>query len=229
MLIPMPVGNPHHKGTGLLPIVEGLRKIPDARRLVPKDLWHYLDGTVLPSTWYPERHVAVLVDALASTMDAKVVGGSAWEHIGRQVAQRDLVGELGQTSARRSSPPESGRQTSSGLYRQFLKEDVPHPSSFFLRASKLWQLYHDTGKLEALRRADADGVVVLRLSDFRFPAPGMEELQSAYLREFARLSGLRLDMQLVKSPARGHPHYEWDSTVDTTADVTAWIRSLPVA
>lgn len=223
----MPAGNPQHKGTGLIPIVEGLRRHPDARALVPKELWHYLDDTVLPSTWYPERHAAVLLDALASTMDAK--GESVWEQLGRQAAQRDLVGALEASPARRSSPPESLRSGSSGLYRQFLKENDPHPSAFFLRASKLWQLYHDTGKLEALRRANSEGVVVLRLSGFRFPVPGMEQLQSAYLREFARLSGLRLDMQLVKAPTRGDSHYEWDSVIQASTDVTAWIQSLDEA
>jgi hypothetical protein len=219
---PSSVGAAQHKGTGLLHVIEALGAIPDARKHVQKDLWHYLDGQILPSGWYPERHYGLLLEALASALDPKAVGGNVWHFIGRTAAKRDLAGAP-------TAAPASNRPGGSGLYRAFVKEAASETSAFFLRAKKLWHLHHDTGEWELLRRVERDATVVLRLTGFRFAVESMEQMYEAYLLEFASLSGVDMASRLMMSPRRGDAHYEWDHTLTPSTQTAEWLQTLPEA
>ena len=222
----MPSGNPLHKGTGFLHVVEELRRLPDVRRRVPKDLWHYLDETVLPSSWYPERHYALLLHALVSALDPREAGGAPWSHLGRLSARQDLARD---SSSVTPPPGESGppSRAGSGYYRQFVKSGPIDPGAFFLRVKKLWQLRHDTGSLEVTRLSLDPPRVKLRLDGFRFGEAGMAELQTAYVLEFGRLSGIAMHGRLTSSRATGTT--EWEYTLEPGSAITAWPESLPDA
>lgn len=215
----MPGDNPQHKGTGLIPLVAGLKVHPDIRRILPEHLHRYLDEPVLPSGWYPEQDYVALLEVMAGKMDPATVGGNVWAFIGRAAAQRDLAGDQG------SIPPPS-RVPSSGLYRQFVKTESTTLPQFFLRAKKLWQLYHDTGTLELCRRPGTD-IVVLRLSGYEFAFRGFVESQTAYFLEFARLSGLKMEGRAV--PNAEGDCTDWEFTLESSPEVAQWIATLPDA
>src|SRR2546428_2763305 len=109
----MPGDNPQHKGTGLIPLVAGLKVHPDIRETLPPQLHRYLDEALLPSGWYPEQDYVALLEVLVAKMNPATVGGNVWAFLGRAAAQRDLAGDQD------STPPPS-RTMSSGLYRQFV-------------------------------------------------------------------------------------------------------------
>lgn len=213
----MPGDNPQHKGTGLIPLVAGLRAHPDVREFLPAELHRYLDETVLPSAWYPERDYTALLDALANKTDPSSVGGNVWAFIGRTAAQWDLAGD-------QDSVPPPSRIGSSGLYRQFVKAEPADAPSFFLRVKKLWQLYRDTGSLEVLRRPGSE-IVVLRLTGHRFPSRGLIDVQTAYFLEFARLSGLKMEGRAV--PSADADRTEWEFVLEPVPRVMDWIATLP--
>jgi hypothetical protein len=213
----MPGENPQHKGTGLIPLVAGLKALPGVRDELPPHLHRYLDEPVLPSGWYPERDYVELLETFAARTDAATTGGNVWAFIGRAAAQWDLAGD------RESVAPPS-RTGSSGLYRQFVKADPTDAPSFFLRAKKLWQLYRDTGALEVFRRGEGP-VVVLRLSGYQFPFRGLVEVQTAYFLEFARLSGLKMDGRAV--PPSKNDATDWEFTLeDPSPRVLDWVANL---
>jgi hypothetical protein len=212
----MPGAFPQHKGTGLIPLVAGLKVHPDIREKLPPRLRRYLDEPLLPSGWYPEEDYVGLLEVLASKMDPATVGGNVWSFLGRAAAMRDLAGDQD------STPPPS-RTPSSGLYRQFVKMEPTNPPEFFLRARKLWQLYHDTGTLDLHRRTGTD-VVVLRLSGYDFAFRGLVESQTAYFLEFARLSGLKMEGRSV--PGAKGAFTDWEFTLEPSAEVADWIQTL---
>jgi hypothetical protein len=211
----MPGAFPQHKGTGLIPLVAGLKVHPDVRETLPARLRHYLDEPLLPSGWYPEEDYVGLLEVLAAKMDPATVGGNVWSFLGRAAAQRDLAGDQD------STPPPS-RTPTSGLYRQFVKSEPTSLPEFFLRARKLWQLYHDTGTLDLYRRSETD-IVVLRLSGYQFAFRGLIESQTAYFLEFARLSGLKMEGRAVPGTKE---HTDWEFTLDPGADAAQWIATL---
>lgn len=215
----MPEDHPQHKGTGLIPLVAGLKARPSVREELAPHLHRYLDEPLLASAWYPERDYLALLEVLASKMDPATVGGNVWTFLGRAAAQRDLVGD-------QDSIPPPSRTASSGLYRQFIKREPTDAPAFFLRATKLWQLYRDTGTLDVLRRRDSGGVV-LRLSGYQFAFRGLIEIQTAYWLEFARLSGLKLDGRAV--PAAKSDFTEWEFSLEPAPGVAEWIATLPEA
>jgi hypothetical protein len=213
----MPGDFPQHKGTGLIPLVAGLKVHPDIRDRLPARLHRYLDEPVLPSGWYPEEDYVALLEVLAAKMDPATVGGNVWAFIGRAAAMRDLAGD------QESTPPPS-RAPASGLYRQFVKIEPTKPAEFFLRARKLWQLYHDTGTLDLFRRAGTD-IVVLRLSGYQFAFRGLVESQTAYFLEFARLSSLKMEGRAVAG-AKGE-FTDWEFKLEADPEVAQWIATLP--
>jgi len=215
----MPEGNPQHKGTGLIPLVAALKVHPSVREKLAPELHRYLDEPLLASVWYPERDYLVLLEVLAGTMDPVTVGGNVWTFLGRGAAQRDLAGDQG------SIPPPS-RTASSGLYRQFVKAEPASAPAFFLRATKLWQLYHDTGTVDVLRSAGSE-VVVLRLTGYQFAFRGLVEMQTAYWLEFAQLSGLKMEGRVVST---GRSDYtDWEFPLPPESGVAEWIATLDEA
>lgn len=215
----MPGDNPQHKGTGLIPIVAGLRAHPNVREELPPHLHRYLDEAVLPSAWYPEEDYVALLEAFAAKVDPAAAGGNVWAFIGRVAAQRDLAGD-------QDSLPPPSRTMASGLYRQFVKAEPADAPAFFLRATKLWQLYRDTGHLEVFRGSGTD-VVVLRLSGYEFSLPRLVDVQTAYFLEFAKLSGLKMEARAVPTTKRDTT--DWEFVLEPDPRSLDWIASLPEA
>lgn len=220
----MPAGDPRHKGTGFTPVLQALRSLPDARRLVPKDLWHYLDGSVLATGWYPERHHTQLIEALARSDEvARLVersgAASVWQYFGRVAAQRDLAGD-------QEAVPPATRTGSSGVYRGLVKPESD-PEQVFARVRKLWSLYHDTGEIVCERLRGDDQTVLLSFRGFRFTGTGVEELQLAYVEQFLRLSGFAATGSVRSSTARGDRRSEWAVRLDPSPALTRFLAMLP--
>jgi hypothetical protein len=212
----MPADDPQHKGTGLVPLVAWFKAQPGLRQKLAPHLHRYLDEPVLSSGWYPEQDYLALLELMASKMDPAAVGGNVWAFIGRAAAQRDLAGD------QESTPPPS-RTNSSGLYRQFVKAEPTDAPAFFLRATKLWQLYHDTGSLDVFRRAGGN-VVVLRLSGYAFPFRGLVDSQTAYFLEFARLSGLKMEGHAAAGTNGAHT--DWEFSLEPNPRTAEWLATL---
>lgn len=212
---------PRHKGTGVLPVVHGLKMLPGGRDLVPEHLRHYLEVPVLPSGWYPEQDYELLIQALASLIPPESVGGDVWTYFGRAAAQRDLVG-LEDIVA------EAARIHSVGAYRKLAQGVRGGVANLALRTMKLWSLYHDTGRLTVERSRDDDAVMILRVLAFDFPVRGLIDMQMAYFLEFARLAGLRLEGRLRRATTNGDPFCEWEFSVERTPDNLASLAQLPL-
>jgi hypothetical protein len=210
---------PSQKGTSVLPIVLALKQHPDARKLVPPHLWKYFDEHILISAWYPERDYWTLVSALVKTIDAASVGGDVWRYFARFSAQRDIAGQ----SSRTAGP--LGNATPLGVYKQFAS--VEDPATFFLRATRLWQQYHDTGRMEIVGGNTTMNSIVMRLMGFVIPIEGFVQLQGYYLEEYGRLVGLDLVSTVTRSTARKDPYCEWEHRLTRTPETEAYIATLP--
>jgi hypothetical protein len=178
-------GEPKHKGIGVLAVVKAIKARESARAQIPTHLARYLQEPILVTSWYPERDYNALITLLASSIEPKPVGGDVWAYLGRTAAQRDIGGDQREV-------PERSRLDTAGVYRNFrdvAESDVP---GLLLRTTKMWTLYHDTGKLSYMRHRDKPEAVILRLTDFAFPIQGLADLQTAYMVEYASLSGFRL-------------------------------------
>ncbi|MBM4363644.1 MAG: hypothetical protein FJ104_13260 [Deltaproteobacteria bacterium] len=222
----MPAGDPRHKGTGFTPVLQALRSLPEPRGLLPKDLWHYLDGAILATGWYPERHHTQLIEALARSPEVTRLAersgaASVWQYFGRVAAQRDLAGD-------QDSLPPSTRTGGRGVYRGLLKP-ASDPEQVFARVRKLWSLYHDTGEIVVERVRDDDQTVVLSFRGYRFGGAGVEELQLAYVEQFLRLSGLAVVGSIRSSTARGDRRSEWALRLDPSPALTRFLAALPEA
>ena len=207
---------PHAKGTSLLPLVVALKALPNREEIVPKKLWKYFDTPIMVSGWYPERDFFVLIEAFVGTMDPALVG-DPWVFIGVTSAQRDIGGS-------QESLPEELR-VSEGLYKRFAGEaDV---EVFMKRGAKLWEQYHDTGKIELLGGRTTTNSVVVRLRGFAIPVEGYLRLNIAYTEEYGRLVGIDIKGKILRSTARGDPFCEWEYTLGRTPASEAFIASLP--
>lgn len=215
-------GEPNHKGVGLIAVVKGIKSNPRAEAKVPASLAHYLNDPVLLSAWYPERDYNALLALLAASIDAKAVGGDVWAFLGRVAAQRDIGGE-------QDNIPRRSRTESAGIYRKFRDVDVDDIAGLFLRASKVWTLYHDTGRVVYARHPERPDVVVERLVDFHFPLRGMADLQTAYMVELARLSGIELEGSLLRYSSDPSVGCEWTFRVPNDPEKLRSIERLPAA
>jgi hypothetical protein len=209
-------GVPCHKGTSVIPLVEGLKRHPDGRKLVPERLWKYFDDHLVVSGWYPERDYWVLIEALVKTIDVKAVGGDVWRFFAKFSAQKDIGGIKAANSA-----------GGTGVYRNFGLVTGSDPENFFRRASKLWSQYHDTGIMSVRAGRVSTNSVVLRLANFHIPLDGFARLQGYYLEEYGELIGLRMKAALVRSTTKGDPFCEWVLTLERTPETEAYVASLP--
>jgi hypothetical protein len=211
---------PRFKGTGLLPVVKALRLHPSGPSSVPIALRHYLDDYVVSGGWYPEQDYFALVQVLAELIrrDGRLM--DVWEYFGKTSAQRDLAGM-------QMLVPERSRLDEVGAYRGFINNEATSVYSMFVRTSKLWSMYHDTGRMTAGRTL-LPSVVSVRLFDFKFPARGLLELQTAYMCEYARLAGNSLSGRVSHSTIAGDPFCEWEYTCEPTEDVLQSIAQLPL-
>lgn len=204
----------------MLPVVTALKQQPNARQLLPKELWKYLEEPVLVSGWYPERDYWVLITAVVKTIDPAAVGGDVWRFFAKFSAQRDIGGQEVET-------PHGSKSGSSGVYRTFAAVDASDPERFFRRLTQLWGTYHDTGRLEVVGGIASENIVVLRLYAFQIPIEGFVRLQGYYLEEYGRLVGIELTSQVTRSTADGDSNCEWELRLGRTAVTEAYVASLP--
>jgi hypothetical protein len=209
---------PSQKGTSVLPVVLALKQQPDARKLIPQQLWRYLDEPVLVSGWYPERDYWVLIEALVKTIDPASVGGDVWRYFAKFSAQRDIGG----ADVRVSQEDEAAR---AGLYRSFA--NMTGPETFFRRATRLWNQYHDTGRMEIVGGCVRTNALFVRLIGFVIPIEGFVRLQGYYLEEYARLLGMEVTSAVTHSTARRSPFCEWEYRLGRTPASEAYVASLP--
>ena len=208
---------PKHKGVGLAAIVKGLNANAKAAAAVPEAQRGYLSSGILPSGWYPERDYNVLLITLADSIDRQAVD-DVWAYFGRTAARRDVAGD-------QESIPARSRTETAGVYRNLRggqPNDVP---GLCLRLSKIWGMYHDSGRIVFTRHALRPHVLVGRLHEFAFPVRGMAELQTAFSVEFAQLSGIEINGSLERFEA-GAARCEWHYQLAATAENLASLASL---
>jgi hypothetical protein len=207
---------PKHKGVGVLPVVMGIKANPNARARVPTHLASYMSDPIVATGWYPERDYHTLITLLASTIDPKQVGGDVWAFFGRTAAQRDIGGA-------QEEVPERSRLPRAGLYRTYRDVAEHDLTGLFSRMSRVWGLYHDSGKMVFMRHPDKADGVVLRLLDFAFPVQGLADLQTAYLLEYALLSGFSMSGGHVASWESGT---EWRFALPSQAGFEQSIMTM---
>lgn len=175
---------------------------------------------MLVSGWYPERDYWVLIEALVKTIDPASVGGDVWRYFAKFSAQRDIGGQEVKVTAGDTSSPK-------GIYRHFANGGSMDIDGFFLRASRLWSQYHDSGRFEIVGgRRDTNGVV-MRLVGFQIPIEGFVRLQGYYLEEYGRLLGIELESTVTRSTTNGDPFCEWEHRLARTPATEAFVESLP--
>jgi hypothetical protein len=215
-------GEPKHKGIGLIPVVKGLKANPLARARVPAALSHYFESSVIVSAWYPERDYNALISVLAASVDAKQVGGNVWAFFGRVAAHRDIAGD-------QAAVPARSRTDAAGLYRNFRDVDANDVAGLLLRVTKVWSLYHDTGRALHLRHGQRVDTAIVRIVDFHFALRGLAELQTAYIIEYARLSGIVLEGSLARYASDLNSGCEWHFRVGSEPEKLRSVASLPLA
>lgn len=214
---------PKIKGVAVLSLLPALKAVPGAAETVPADLQHYLQDAILPSAWYPERDFDRLVETLARNIDPTVLGGeSVWSFFGRVAAQRDIAGMQNQV-------PNRSRSDVAGTYRHLRSGNPKDLALIFGRLKAVWRLYRDTGRLTIARHSTAPYTIVLRVVDYTFSSPGTIAIQSAYANEAARLLGVQMEGELVRSKAQGDPYYEWHYRVAAIQEHADALQLLPVA
>jgi len=171
------------KGTNLIGAVKFLRRNREAARAaLPPALHHYLEDRVLPTSWYPEEDLVALLRVMAPMIgDAP---GSVFELMGR-ITLREHLG---------------------GVYERLLKGD---PLSFARRASALWQMQHDSGRLafieEGPRRA------LFELADYAHPSREMCATIQGYVHEALAASGFAaLEIRKTRCTLDGDPRCVWE-------------------
>jgi hypothetical protein len=205
----------------VLPVVLALKQLPNSRKVVPSDLWKYLDEPVLISAWYPERDYWALISALVTTMNSATVGGDVWRYFAKFSAQRDIGG---QTKKAAPDDPAAG----AGVYRSFAAVETTDLENFFRLASRLWSQYHDTGRMEVVGARPEANAVIMRLLGFTIPIEGFVRLQGYYLEEYARLIGINMVSRVTKSTASGASFCEWQHQLARSPATEAYIATLPV-
>jgi len=150
------------KGTNLLGAVKFLRRHREAARAaLPAALQHYLEERVLPTSWYPEEDLVGLLRVMAPMIGEG--GDGAFELMGR-IQMREHM---------------------DGVYGRLLKG--ADPLSIARRASALWQVQHDTGRLTLCD--PGPGRARFELADYGHPTREMCAVVKGYLHEALVASG----------------------------------------
>ena len=114
------------KGAAMIGIVKMMRRNRErALELLSPDLHRYFEERVVPSSWYPEEHLAELFRA-AATLSG--------------VPQERFYESLGAVAA---------REQFSGTF-----SDVARTSMLEAKAMVLWSAQHDTGQMKLVSRSE---------------------------------------------------------------------------
>lgn len=173
------------KGTGMAQVVRDVKAKPEARRLVPPHLQHYLaDGErISVAEWYSEADhmglLRVLVAAAGSPADI-------WGTIGAVAARTDLT----------------------GVYRSLLRPGDPAATA--QKAPVLWSSYHDTGRM--IVTPEGRGTARYVLTDYGYPTKEMCAITTGYTRSVLELAGARdVEVAHVECVNEGATRCLWQS------------------
>jgi hypothetical protein len=210
---------PHHKGTGVLPVVAALKAHPRGPQSLPAALRHYLKDQMVATEWYPEDDLQALLRCLAEVLERDGMR-DVWDYFGRTAAQRDLKGS-------QAAIPTERRVKKAGLYRPFAGEDVTL-ATLFLRVSKLWTLYYDAGTLVTGRSASDEYSAIVRLTDFSLPTPDLTRMHLAYTCEYARILGINITGRVAHALYDGDHLTEWHYGCERTVQNLESLALLPL-
>ena len=210
---------PSQKGTSVLPIVQALKRNPNAWNFLPPSLWTYLEDSIRVWDWYPERDYWVLLEALVKTLDPEALGDDPYRYFARFSVQLDIAGQRPKGSRGAPSP-------ATGVHSEFAA--AADPANFFRRATLLWTEYHDTGRIEVAGARPERNAVVVQLHEFLIPIEGFVRLQGYFLEEYAQLVGLELSASVIRSTVQGDAYCEWECALVRTPETEAYVASLPI-
>jgi hypothetical protein len=210
---------PHHKGTGVLPVVTALKAHPRGPQSLPAALRHYLKDPMVATEWYPEDDLQALLRCLADVLERDGIR-DVWDYFGRTAAQRDLKGS-------QAAIPAERRVKKAGHYRPFAGNEVTL-ATLFLRMSTLWTLYHDTGTLVTGRSASDECCAIVRVMDFSLPTPGMTRMHLAYTCEYAKMVGINLTGRVARALYDGDRFTEWHYACERTPQNLESLALLPL-
>jgi hypothetical protein len=173
------------KGTNLIGAVKFLRRHREAARAaLPPALHHYLEERVLPTSWYPEEDLVLLLRAMAPLIGD--VGGNVFEVMGRVTLREHM----------------------DGVYERLLKGD---PLTFARRVSALWQMQHDTGRLTLEMLGSGRGRY--ELADYGHPSREMCATIQGYIQEALVASGFAaLEIRKTRCTLDGARSCVWECT-----------------
>jgi hypothetical protein len=174
---------------------------------------------MVATEWYPQADLDTLLDCLADVLERDGMR-DVWDYFGRTAAQRDLKGS-------QSAIPAERRVKTAGLYRPFAGEKVTI-ATLFQRLSRLWTLYHDTGRLLAGRAASDAGLVIVRLMDFDLPKPDHARMLLAYSSEYGRILGINLTGRVAHTTCTGDAFNQWEYGCEPTRENIESLALLPV-
>jgi hypothetical protein len=210
---------PHHKGTGVLPVVTALKAHARGPQSLPAALRHYLKDHMVATEWYPEADLHALLRCLADVLEQDGMR-DVWDYFGRTAAQRDLRGS-------QAAIPAERRVKKAGLYRPFAGDEVTL-ATLFLRMSKLWTLYHDAGTLVTGRSPSDECCAIVRVTDFNLPTPGLTRMHLAYTSEYARILGFNITGRVARALYDGDRFTEWHYDCERTPQHLESLALLPL-
>ncbi len=153
---------PKIKGIAMLEAIEALKRREDASRdRLPPRLLHYLDDSILVSSWYPESDHLALMAAIAEIYTDR--GKDVWFWMGQATASHAL----------------------GNLYRAMVQQG--EPITTLKRFPKLWRLYRNVGQIKVQTIGTTKGLV--RLYDYPFVTPSFSRMLAGYLSEAITISG----------------------------------------
>lgn|GEM_PF-2534845 len=158
------------KGTNLIASVKLLRKNKEAARAaLPPELHRYLEERVLPTSWYPEADMAVLLRAMAPIL--RKLGPDPFELMGRAALREHMQ----------------------GVYAHLLRADR---ATLARRVSALWQSQHDTGRLTMVELGP--GRARFELVEYGHPSREMCATIRGYLMEALAAAAGCTDVRAAK-------------------------------
>ncbi len=153
---------PKIKGIAMKEAVTALKhREEQARERVPARLSHYLDDSILVSSWYPEADHHALMALVAEIYVAP--GKDVWFWMGQSTATHAL----------------------GNLYKAMVQQG--EPITTLKRVPKLWRLYRNVGHIKVQTIGTTKGLV--RLYDYPFVTPNFSKLISGYLYGAIAISG----------------------------------------
>ena len=153
---------PQVKGIAMREAIASLMEREDeARDKIPIHLQHYLEESVLASSWYPEADHFELMEVIAGLYEQP--GKDVWFWMGQNTASTDLR----------------------NLYRAMVQEG--QPITTLKRFPKIWRLYRTSGHVRVQTIGTTKGLV--RLYDYPFVTPKFARLLAGYLSEAITISG----------------------------------------